>query len=260
MSLSLALVKPSNFTPTDYLVVVLMIDTQCVALSAVLSSKDALTSRWYVGFTLLGQSFAWTVVAYANQKLANSLSPPATSCLSEVWLMSSMGDGWPIIRFQTYWYFHAIDLVHSGWLALRHTVQFDKLEKIDRKQQRSGRSTDAPMGFESLRGKPFSNWLGFCLHPILLIVTLETHLNGIDTPAWGDWGQMMPLTMLILGVGHWFYVNLTQLDKYIKARAQPAHAELIIPLDTPRMIAMGYKPSTIGEVVHQLFTADRSDL
>lgn len=48
------MIKKSDGTPTDYLVVVLMIDTQCVALSATLSSNDALASPYYVGLPLLG--------------------------------------------------------------------------------------------------------------------------------------------------------------------------------------------------------------
>lgn len=200
------MVQPSSFTPTDYLAVVLMIDTQCVALSATLSSKDALASRWYIGFTLLGQTFAWAAVVYANHSLAGSLSPPADSCLSGTWLISSMGhpSEMPLVSFKAYWYLHAIYPLHSGWLALRHSFQFDELEKIDRVKPCScaGMPTDLRTGFSLLRGTPFSDWLSFILHPILLIVTLESHMKGVETSTWGDWGQMMPLSMLILGVGH----------------------------------------------------------
>lgn len=255
------MVRPSTFTPTDYLAVVLMIDTQCVALSATLSSKDTLASRFYVGFTLLGQAFAWAVVAYANHVLASSFSPAANSCIAMYWLHSSLGDATPFMSFKIYWYLHALDYVHSGWLALRHTFQFDQLEKIDREQRRSyaGNSMDLETGFNSLRGTPFSNWLGFCLHPVLLIVTLETHMKNTETAAWGDWGQMMPLTMLVLGVGHWFYLNFTQLRAHIKDRTLGSDDKLMIPLDSSRLIAMGFGPSETGEVVHKLLTAKRSD-
>jgi hypothetical protein len=261
MSLSLAMVKPNSFTPTDYLAVVLMIDTQCVALSATLSSKDALASRFYVGFTILGQTLAWAVVLYANHVLASSFSPAANSCIATYWVHSSFGGARPFPSFKIYWYIHALDFVHSGWLALCHTFQFDQLDKIDREQRRShtGSTMELETGFNSLRGTPFSNWIGFALHPILLIVTLETHMKSIETAAWGDWGQMMPLTMLVLGVGHWFYLNLTQLWAYIKIRTPGSDDKLWIPLDSSRMIAMGFGPSETGEVVHRLLTAKRSD-
>lgn len=253
--------KPISFTPTDYLAVVLMIDTQCVALSATLSSKDALASRFFVGFTLLGQTFAWAVVAYANHVLAGSFSPAANSCVETYWLHSSFGGATPFISFKIYWYLHALDFVHSGWLALRHTVQFDQLEKIDREQRRGHISNSAKpeTGFNSLRGTPFSNRLGFALQPVLLIVTLESHMKGTETAAWGDWGQMMPLTMLVLGVGHWFYLNLTQLYAHTKDRTSGPDDQLVIPMDTSRLIAMGFGPSDTGEVVHRLLTAKRYD-
>jgi len=248
------MVKPSSFTPTDYLAAVLLIDTQCVTLSATLSSKDALASRWYVGFTLHGQAFAWVVVAHANHILAKSLSPPAESCLPDGWILSTMREhNMGVLRFQVYWYLHAIDLLHSGWLALRHTFQFDKLDKIDREEQRT---TNSVTGFNSPRGTPFSNWIGCCLHPILLIATLETHLKGIETSAWRDWGQMMPLIMLILGVGHWLYLNLTQLYKYTKDSTSVADSKLIIPLDSSRLIAMGADPYEVGDVIYALLTAE----
>jgi hypothetical protein len=165
------------------------------------------------------------------------------------------------MSFKIYWYHHVLDFVHSGWLALRHTFQFDRLEKIDREERRghTGNPRELETGFNSLRGTPFSNWIGFALHPILLIVTLESHMKGIETAAWGDWGQMMPLTMLVLGVGHWFYLNLTQLRAYIKDRTPGSDDKLMIPLDSSRLIPMGCGPSETGEVVHKLLTAKRSD-
>jgi hypothetical protein len=259
------MVSPRDFTPTDYLAVVLMLDAQCVALSATLSSKDALASRWYVGFTLLGQSFAWTVVAYANHSLANSLSPSAHHCLSEGWLMSNMGahQTLPLMSFKVYWYLHGIDFLHSGWLALHHTFQFDELEKIDRQQRydRSSASRGLETGFNSLRATPFGNWLGFTLHPILLIVTLELHMKGIETSTWGDWGQMMPLTMLVLGGGHWLYLNLKQLYEYINDHSSITENSLIIPLDSSRLIAMGLEPYNVGAWgdVHELLIAKRPE-
>lgn len=182
-------------------------------------------------------------------------------CIATYWLHSSLGDATPFMSFKIYWYFHALDLVHSGWLALRHTFQFDLLEKIDREQRgHTGNSVEIETGFNSLRGTPFSNWLGFALHPVLLIVTLESHMKGIKTAAWGDWGQMMPLTMLVLGVGHWFYLNLTQLRAYFKDRTLGLDDKLMIPIDSSRLIAMGFGPSETGEVVHRLLTAKRYDL
>ena len=262
-SLSLAMVSPSDFTPTDYLAVVLMLDAQCVALSATLSSKDALASRWYVGFTLLGQSLAWAVVAYANHKLANSISPSADKCLSEIWMMSRMSASeidLPLMSFKVYWYIHAVDLIYSGWLALRHTVHFDELEKIDRAQRRGpyGVFAGPETGFDSLRATPFSNWLVFTFHPIALIVALEFHMKNVETSTWGDWGQMMPLTMLVLGGGHWLYLNLKQLYEYINDDSPATESKLFIPWDASRNIAMGAGPSETGEVIHRLLTAKRS--
>lgn len=117
------------------------------------------------------------------------------------------------MSFKIYWYLHTLDFVQSSWLALRHAFQFDRLDKLDREQRRgdTGNSTEVETGFGSLRGTPFSNWLGSCLNPVLLIATLEAHMQGIKTAAWGDWGQMMPLEILVLRVGHWFYLNIKQL-------------------------------------------------
>jgi len=262
-SLSLAIVRRDGFTPTDYLAVVLMIDAQCAALSATLSSKDALASRWYAGLTLLGQVFAWSVVVCANHSLADNTSPPANKCLSMLWMFTFDGEDKSfgfVLGFKVYWYMHALDLIHSTWLATCHTFQLDRLEKIDREQRGSytGNSMATETGFGSLRGTPFSNWLSFILHPILLIVVLENHIKGIETSAWGDWGQVMPLTMLVLGVGHWFYLNLTQLYRYTQSRTQVPDDTLVIPLDASRMIAMGAGPSETGEVVYKLLTATRS--
>lgn len=101
-------------TPTDYLVVVLMIDTQCIALSATLSSKDALASPYYVGFPLLGKTAAWAVVVYANHMFARSFSPAAVSCVATHWLHSSLEDATFLVSFKIYWYLHALDFVQSG--------------------------------------------------------------------------------------------------------------------------------------------------
>lgn len=169
--------------------------------------------------------------------------------------MSSMGsfDEVRFVSFEIYWYLHSIDLIHSGWLAVRHTFDFDELEKIDREKRGVG------TGFSSLRGTPFSNWIGFALHPVVLIVTLELHLKGIETSAFGDWGQMMPLTMLILGVGHWFYLNLTQLAKYMEGHASVSDSKPMIAVDVSRFIKMGFEASEVGQANYDLLTEKRSD-
>lgn len=51
-------------------------------------------------------------------------------------------------------------------------------------------------------------------------------MQGIKTTAWGDWGQMMPLEMLVLRVGHWSYLNIKQLYTYTKDRTSRPNESL----------------------------------
>ena len=83
-------------------------------------------------------------------------------------------------------------------------------------------------------------------------------MKGIETSTWGDWGQMMPLTMLVLGGGHWLYLNLKQLYEYINDDSPATESKLFIPWDASRNIAMGAGPSETGEVIYRLLTAKRS--
>jgi hypothetical protein len=83
-------------------------------------------------------------------------------------------------------------------------------------------------------------------------------MKGIETSTWGDWGQMMPLTMLVLGGGHWLYLNLNQLYEYINDDSPATESKLFIPWDASRNIAMGAGPSETGEVIYRLLTAKRS--
>jgi hypothetical protein len=297
LSLLIVVVKSSGLTPTDYLALVLMIDTQCSALSATLSSKDALASRWYVGLTLSGQAFAWGVILYANYKLPATLllSAEKHQCLTESWLVFAVTpwrtfDGSMVnLGFRVYWYLHAADFIHAGWLAVRHTKQFDALEKIDRRKHIDLAGTLAnsyDTGFSRLRGTVFSNWYAFAAYPVLLTLTLEKHMRGIETSVWGDWGQMMPLMTLVFGVSHWFYVNGGQLRDYARDQTSTSdsgncvnvlwtqcresmrdlgnsasHLDRgeILPYDIMRRIAMGATPSEIGEENYKLLTAKKLD-
>jgi hypothetical protein len=272
LSLLIVVVNSSDLTPTDYLALILMIDTQCSALSATFSSKDALASRWYVGLTLCGQAFAWGVILYANYQIPDTLllSAEKDQCLTEAWLLfavtpwrtSSARLGKINLSFKVYWYLHASDFIHAGWLAVRHTKQFDTLEKIDRETRAAvaGASINThDTGFSRLRGTVFSNWCSFASYPVLLTLTLENHMRGIETSVWGDWGQMMPLMTLVFGVSHWFYVNGQQLYKHIFSHTSPADNAKIFPYDITRRIAMGATPAEIGEENYKLLTAEKLD-
>lgn len=70
---------------------------------------------------------------------------------------------------------------------------------------------------------------------------------------------MMPLEMLVLRVGHWFYLNIKQLYTYTKDRTSRPNDKLVISLDSSRLTAMGAGPSRIGEGVYKLLTAKGSD-
>jgi hypothetical protein len=273
MSFNLLLVvaRSIKLTPTDYLALVLMIDTQCVALSATLSSKDALASRWYVGLTLSGQAFAWGVILYANYQLPEALllSSERNECLDLLWYMFAAtpwgwSDGWEIVfSFKVYWYLHAFDFIHAGWLAMCHTKQFDALEKIDR-----GKHIDLIVGahvnsydtgFSRLRGTVFSNWISFALYPVILALTLENRMRCIEVSTWGEWGQMMPLLSLVCGVSHWIFVNWKQLHHYLHDVDYRSGLDnrKIFPYDITRRIAMGATPSDIGEENYKLLTAEK---
>jgi hypothetical protein len=273
MSFNLLIVvaKSSDLTPTDYLALMLMIDTQCVALSASLSSKDALASRWYVGLTLSGQAFAWGVVLYATRHWQPDPLPlfaEMDRCLEEVWYMFAVTpygfnvEEYFIPGFKMYWYLHASDFIHAGWLAVRHTKQFDTLEKIDRETRAAvaGASINThDTGFSRLRGTVFSNWCSFAIYPVLMTLTLENHMRGIEVSVWSDWGQMMPLMTLVLGVSHWMYVNGQQLYKYTSSHTSAADNGKIFPYDISRRIATGATPSDVGEENYKLLTAGKLD-
>lgn len=200
-----------------------------------------------------------------NYGLANSFSPPAEDCLQIRGALPGTGQGGSSpLSFTVCWYLYGIDLVHPGWLALRHTFQFDELEKIDRAKQCSCTrvESDRETGFGSLLGTPFNNWIGFSLRPILLIVALETHpkkLQGAEMPAWGNWGQMMPLTMFVLGVGPWLYLNVSQFYDHTRRRTGVLADSRTIPLDTSRLIAMGVESIEMDEGFYELLTAKESD-
>jgi hypothetical protein len=262
-SLLIVVVTSRDLTPTDYLALLLMIDTQCSALSATLSSKDALASRWYVGLTLCAQSFAWGIILYANHQL----STDKDRCLIETWFLFTMtpwgttdDKSMVYLSFKVYWYLHAVDFIHAGWLAVRHTKTIDALEKIDRKKDTDLASTFAnsyDTGFSRLRGTVLSNWCMSVIYPVMLTLTLESHMRGIETSVWGDWGQMMPLMTLVFGVSHWLYVNGQQLYKYTFSHTSASDNGKIFPYDITRRIAMGATPSDVGEENYKLLTAEK---
>jgi hypothetical protein len=230
MTLNLAKVRPGALTPTDLFITVVMLDAQSIALSAVLSSKDALASRWYVLLTAVVQCFAWTVVLVASTRLEETsfFNAENPCCLRETWMSSyfhTCGTGIQLrTGFLTYWISHAYDTVQSLVLALLHTTMFDSLEKVDRKHQRDletdpahHHDDDHSTLYGRLPGTAFSNWQGFVLYPLLLIMTIEGHIsrNAIPTPSSRDWGQTFAITACVCGVSHWLYVQRKNWRHYL---------------------------------------------
>jgi len=243
-----------------------VVDTHCVTLSATLSSKDVLASRLYVRLAITAQAFAWVAVLYADIRFATSGSGQSQACFNEVWFDSIIMPGKQSkgAPFRAYWITHSYDLIQSSALALCHTERFDELEKVDRKQQNAMEGRDENRtGYSRLPSTAFSNWIGFVLHPIFLMVVVERHLskNEVNVGDFGEWGQSFTITTCTCAIVHWVYVNLPLLKHPFiclwRGSWIPRKGS-ILPTNIMRLIAIGAHPPLVGEENYDLLTLGRS--
>jgi hypothetical protein len=270
MTLNLAKVRPGALTPTDLFITVAMLDTQSVVLSAVLSSKDALASRWYIVLTAVVQCFVWIVVLIASTKLHNPSFYHSEDfcCLRETWMSSSFHACGPKIElrftFLAYWITHIYDTVQSTMLAMQHMTLFDSLEKIDREHQNSGatdHSQEVPPLYSRLPSTVFSNWQGFVLYPLLVIMAIEGHINrnSVLTPSSREWGQTFAIMACVCGLSHWLFVqrkNLKALVEHYRDNSVRGHSSVSLkrPVNEMRFFMtvaeVEYVPTKIGEAAY----------
>jgi hypothetical protein len=247
-------------------VIIVMIDTHCVALSATLSSKDALASRLYVRLAIAGQATAWVAVLYTDIRFTTDLSNfKLRECMEEPWFDAVIDPGaqvwdWP---FRAYWISHLYDLVQSSILAICHTKRFDKLEKIDREHHdATGDQGENQTGFSRLPSTAFSNWSGFVFYPIMLVVTVERHLskNEVNVGDFREWGQSFTVITCGCAIAHWVYVNLPLLKHPLECLWRGRWVSLkgpILPTNILRLIAYGAPRQHVGEENYDLLTLRR---
>lgn len=269
MALNVLKVKNGRLCPTDVYTTLVMLNVHAVALSATLSSKEALASRWYVGLAVIVQCLAWVagikaILLFAKPQFYCSgcwcclnllIFPPLTSCPLR-----------PYERFGglVYWISQLYNVVQPAVVALMHTSKFDSDEKVDRDHRRindaAGMRTITAYG--SLPSTAFSIWRGFALYPPLLIVAVETHLRGHDltVPDWGEWGQTTALVACACGVGHWVWVNLHNLRLYYKSRGTIVENDRMLPVNVSRLVLMGAKPPTVSADDIRLVTNGTSEV
>jgi hypothetical protein len=278
LSLAVKLLKANieDLTPTDIFVVIVMIDTHCVALSATLSSKEVLASCLYVLLAIIGQVIAWAAVLYADIKTSipvpiekkRPVWPPApwdNYICDKSWFDSiiRVAGQHAFLPFRLYWISHAYDLIQPSALAACHTGRFDKLEKIDRNHQdRMGSHDENETGYSRLPSTAFSTWIGFVLYPVLLVVAVEHHLWSYETDMGGlrEWGQSVSIITCVCGILHWVYVNYPLLGHPFRCIWQgrwiPRKGP-VLPINIMRLIAVGTTPSSVGEENYKLLTADK---
>jgi hypothetical protein len=250
-----------------------MVDTHCVALSATLSSKDALASRSYVWMTVVGQAVAWLAVLYTDIRFVDT---KPEHCMQDVWFESAITPGkqLSLALFRTYWISHSYDLIQSGVLALFHTKRFDELEKEHRQEtstddqsqtstdDQSQTSTDdqSHFGYGRLPSTAFSNWRGFVLYPIHLVVAVEHHLskNEINVGDFREWGQSFTLITCACATLHWVYVNSPLLKHALICLRHGSwipHRGPVLPTNTMRFLAIGERASLGDEYYYDLLRA-----
>ena len=271
MSLTINLVKARtvDLTPTDVLVIVLMIDTHCAVLSATLSSKDALASRSYVRLVCMGQALSWAAVFYTEIRLVTpgAFDGQRLDCVNENWLDSNIQPGERAAKmpFRNYWISHSYDLFQPCVLALCHTKRFDTLEKIDRDHQTtSNDQEDNQTGFSRLPSTAFSAWRGFVLYPIALIIVVERHLarNQVNVGDFREWGQSVTIITCACSILHWVYVNVPLLKHpfvclwrgNLIRRKGP-----LLPTNVMRLIAVGEYLSFANAENYRLLIAEKAE-
>jgi hypothetical protein len=256
-------------TPTDVFVVIVMVDTHCVTLSATLSSKDVLASRLYVRLAVAGQAIAWAAVFYTHARFFAPAGPDSSavpkSCDKDQWFESIIlpGRNSMELPFRAYWITHSYDLIQSSLLATFHTGRFDKLEKIDRRhQEATGTQDENQTGYSRLPSTAFSNWRGFIPYPVCLVIVVECHLsrNKVDVGDFPEWGQSFTIITFACAFVHWIYVNLPLLKHPFKCLWRGRWVPLkgpILPTNILGQIAFGVPRSSVGEENYDLLTLRR---
>lgn len=226
-----------------------MADTHCVTLSATLSSKDALASRYYVWIAIAVQALAWAAVLHTDISVAalasNKKCTDSLDCMADRWMGIMINPGEQELTFRVYWIIHSYDLIQSSVLAACHTKRFDELEKLDREPPDLTVCQDkTEIVYSRLPSTAFSNWAGFVLYPIMLIVAVEGHLSGnrVDVGEFYEWGQSFAIITCACGVLHWLYVSIPLL-KYplqrIWSGSWTAPKDPMHPTNAPRSLAIG---------------------
>lgn len=271
MSLTINLLKARtvDLTPTDVLVIIVMIDTHCVALSATLSSKDALTSRSYVRLVCIGQALAWAAVLYTEIRLAapGAFGGQRLDCVNEIWFDAIIqpGERGGKRPFPNYWISHSYDLIQPCALALCHMKRFKDLEKLDRNhqyhQEIPNYQEENQTGYSRLPATAFSVWRGFALYPIALFIVVERHLakNEVNVGDFREWGQSVTIITCACSILHWVYVNLPLLKHTLvclwHGGGWVPHRGPVLGTNAMRFIAVGEHPSLVGEENYKLLTA-----
>jgi hypothetical protein len=247
-----------------------MIDTHCVALSATLSSKEVLASRFYVRLAIAGQAIAWAAVLYTDIRFVapTVANDKPKQCIEDRWLNSIImpGEQSQDRPFRIYWIAHAYDFIQPSVLALYHTKRFDELEKIDRRHQEATDTQDAnwnQTGYSRLPNTAFSTWGGFFFYPMFLVLAVERHLsaNEIHVGDFREWGQSFTIITCACATLHWIYVSLPLLKHPFicirRGRWIPPRGP-IFPTNIMRLIAIGARPSVVGENNYELLVPEGS--
>lgn len=252
MSLNVLQTKDRVLSRTDLYIILFMLDAHAAGLSATLSSKDALASRWYVGLTLVVQSVAAAAVIYTLVRMVDEKFYCADCYCAwrEIWADSTLVAN-TCCRLEragpfVYWFARAYDMVQSAGLALLHIRKFDQLERLHRERQSVDRRREAT-GWDIIPCTAFSNWRGFVLYPIQLVLAIRNHFagTGISAPGWREWGQSAALIICAFGVGHWLWTLNRTLrgltDDWTMGELSRKYRRLV-PVDGSRVLLMGGEP------------------
>ena len=261
--------KKDSLSPTEVFVAIALIDAQIVSLTATLSSKDALASRWYVRLTIACVITAWVSVAVLGHGLKDMESYIKDSICCVPMHEWPSGSRWCdfsmylAMMFPYYWYSHGLDLTHTLWLAYRHTTVFDSLEKLSKREDDQ---EPADTNFSALLpATAFSAWRGCLCHPFLVIIAIERHLTAVDQTnlaEWQAWGQSLTLCVCIGGLFHWLYVNRELILHTITRGRYGAWSstQLMLPTDIVRYVAMGFEVRFLNEENRHLLATGHSSI
>lgn len=269
MAVNILQTKGGSLTRTDLYIVLLMLDAHAASLSATLSSKDVLASRWYVGLTLVVQSVTGAAVIYTLVRMVdeNFYCADCYCDWREIWNHSILTSN-PRKRLDRagpilYWLTRTYDTVQSAGLALLHTRKYDRLERIHRQRETSRRRFEAT-GWSILPSTAFSNWRGFLLYPVLLVVAIRKHFTGAGfaAPDWREWGQSAALIICACGVGHWLWTLSRTLrdlaDDWSTGELSWRYSRMV-PVNASRLLLMGEEPRGVSAGDCRLLVRETED-